>query len=357
MDNEEKKEGISMGWFFLLIIVCIGLWVGGLYGTHYFVKKHWHSDNLITKEEAELKQNILVDSGIFGDSSGAINALFSALAFAGVIFAIILQKKELVLQREELEQTREELKGQKEEFIQQNETLRRQRFENTFFQMMSLQQEIVNTLSYSNTQIIPVGTQMPKIEGRDVFRVLYEYLNAYYIDINEDKIDCYSLKEALFKKHYSLRKMTVDPSSQENPDVISFVEPYFDYSPYNDADQPQYLDHYFRHLYRMVKFIDETKLLPDDFDERYQYTSMIRATFSRYEFVWLFYNGLSENGVGEFKRLVEKYALLRGIRFDMLAIDDEKRYYQNLLDTDSIDSTDSDNFYNKSAFVKTQPRT
>ena len=351
MDNEEKKEGISMGWFFLLIIVCIGLWVGGLYGTHYFVRKHWHSDNSITKEEAELKQNILVDSGIFGDSSGAINALFSALAFAGVIFAIILQKKELGLQREELEQTREELKGQKEELIQQNETLRRQRFENTFFQMMSLQQEIVNTLSYTYSIFTSKGIGNSVFKGRDVFRALYEKGNAYYIDIQQKKIDCQNLKEALFKKHNSFRKMTVDPSSQENS------EPYFDYSPYNDADQPQYLDNCFRHLYRMVKFIDETKLLPDNFDERYQYTSMIRATFSRYEFVWLFYNGLSENGVGDFKRLVEKYALLRGIRFDMLAIDDEKRYYQNLLDTNSIDSTDSDNFYNKSAFVKTQPRT
>ena len=174
--------------------------------------------------------------------------------------------------------------------------------------------------------------------------------------LQQKKIDCQNLKEALFKKHNSFRKMTVDPSSQENSDVISFVEPYFDYSPYNDADQPQYLDHYFRHLYRMVKFIDETKLLPDDFDERYQYTSMIRATFSRYEFVWLFYNGLSDNGI-KFKLLMERYALLRGIRLDMLAIDDEKQYYQNLLDTDFIDSTDSDNFYNKSAFVKTQPKT
>ena len=82
---------------------------------------------------------------------------------------------------------------------------------------------------------------------------------------------------------------------------------------------------------------------------------MIRATFSRYEFVWLFYNGLSDNGI-RFKFLMEKYALLRGIRLDMLAIDDEKRYYQNLLDTDSIDPTDSENFYNKSAFVKTQPK-
>lgn len=49
------------------------------------------------------------DRGTFGDMFGAVNTLFSGLAFAGVIYAIILQKKELALQRQELEETRGEL--------------------------------------------------------------------------------------------------------------------------------------------------------------------------------------------------------------------------------------------------------
>lgn len=48
--------------------------------------------------------------GTFGDMFGAINALFSGLAFVGIIYAIILQKRELMLQRLELESTRVELK-------------------------------------------------------------------------------------------------------------------------------------------------------------------------------------------------------------------------------------------------------
>ena len=47
--------------------------------------------------------------GLFGDSFGALNSLFSGLAFAGVIIAILLQRNELKLQREELELTRTEL--------------------------------------------------------------------------------------------------------------------------------------------------------------------------------------------------------------------------------------------------------
>lgn len=50
------------------------------------------------------------DRGTFGDTFGAINALFSGLAFAGIIYTILLQRKELALQRQELADTRIELK-------------------------------------------------------------------------------------------------------------------------------------------------------------------------------------------------------------------------------------------------------
>lgn len=47
--------------------------------------------------------------GVFGDSFGAINALFSGLASAGVIWAILLQRQELQIQRQELILQREEM--------------------------------------------------------------------------------------------------------------------------------------------------------------------------------------------------------------------------------------------------------
>ena len=40
--------------------------------------------------------------GTFGDMFGAVNALFSGLALAGIVVAIILQRHELELQRREL---------------------------------------------------------------------------------------------------------------------------------------------------------------------------------------------------------------------------------------------------------------
>jgi len=47
--------------------------------------------------------------GQFGDMFGAVNATFSGLAFAGLIYAILLQREDLALQRSELELTRKEL--------------------------------------------------------------------------------------------------------------------------------------------------------------------------------------------------------------------------------------------------------
>ncbi|MGK0175535.1 MAG: hypothetical protein ACI9AT_001922 [Ulvibacter sp.] len=50
------------------------------------------------------------DRGTFGDLFGAVNALFSGLAFAGLIYTIVLQKQDLKLQRNEIALNRAELK-------------------------------------------------------------------------------------------------------------------------------------------------------------------------------------------------------------------------------------------------------
>ncbi|MFT5725639.1 MAG: hypothetical protein ACI9JN_002765 [Bacteroidia bacterium] len=70
--------------------------------------------------------------GVIGDSFGAVNALFSGFAFAGVIITIVMQARELELQRNEIKET-------KEVFTQQT-------FDNMFFQLLGTQQSIVDSL-------------------------------------------------------------------------------------------------------------------------------------------------------------------------------------------------------------------
>lgn len=48
-------------------------------------------------------------------------------------------------------------------------------------------------------------------------------------------------------------------------------------------------DHYFRHLYTILRFITENEWL--GVDKQYKYATFVRATLSRYELVMLYYNG------------------------------------------------------------------
>ena len=233
--------------------------------------------------------------GTFGDQFGAVNALFSGLAFTGLIYTIILQRKDLELQRndlrlqrEELALNRKEMEDQTVEFEKQNETLRIQRFENTFFQMLSQFQEVVSGLTVT-VRLSRVDTEFT---GREIFRVLFERTTVY-VDIPTENRSI----QAFRGMRGALEKLGLDS--------------------YMKSDEPTYFDHYFRLLYRVLKFVNDTPLI-SRFEDKYIYTSMLRAILSRYELVWLYYNGLSEYGNEKLKPLIERYAMLKNIREDLL---------------------------------------
>lgn len=270
--NSNNNENTN---YWLLILLSVG--VIGL-----FCLSWWWIDETF---------NDSVEQGQFGDKFGAVNALFSGLAFAGLIFTIILQKKELALQREELTQTREELKGQKEQLAEQNKTLKIQRFENTFFQMLNQFQEIVNNISYSYNDI---SGRSHTVKGREAFYESFETAihNTKLTDWNPVHIS---------NQYIGMR------------DIIRSIG----YEGYMESFTPTYFDHYFRFLYRILNFV-KTSPLVTDYEEEYEYTCMLRAMLSRYELVWLYYNGLSY-GKDKLKPLIERYAMLNNLRGELLA--------------------------------------
>jgi hypothetical protein len=90
-------------------------------------------------------QSLWPSRGQFGDMFGAVNALFSGLAFAGIILTILLQREELKAQKKELQLNTAALNAQKDEMNaqwkelgKQNSNLKRQRFETTFFNMWNI---------------------------------------------------------------------------------------------------------------------------------------------------------------------------------------------------------------------------
>lgn len=131
-NNSNNQERVSYKWLFIPIALAILLCAA----------------NLLILIVYPLTQND--GPGTFGDMFGVSNALFSGLVFAGLIYAILLQKKELELQRKELKYTRKELKGQKVQLEGQKKQLEIQNFENRFFSLLTLLNNIVSSFRHHN---------------------------------------------------------------------------------------------------------------------------------------------------------------------------------------------------------------
>lgn len=92
---------------------------------------------------------------------------------------------------------------------------------------------------------------------------------------------------------------------------------------YENASIIRILDHYFRYLYRILKFIDETDLITgkDDADihrQKHSYSALLRAQLSTFELVLLHYNSQSSMGKEKFLPLLKKYDMLDNLRTDLL---------------------------------------
>lgn len=291
-ENENINEPKSWKWWLFAIVICLLIWCGG-----YILTKWLSGCSCIFQVDGDS-----APSALFGDSFGGVNALVSALAFAGMIVTFAFQRYELSMQRQEL-------KSQREEFTSQNKTLRLQRFENTFFSMMELQQSIVNDLyaEEENTRIVledaPDGMGKQKKEvitqyqhrGRDLFRYAFMVVEHTVKDDTPKGHNVNGLYCLLYEKG-----------------LKSFDEYY----------TVSLFDHYFRHLYTILKFIDQNDWLGEN--EQYKYATFLRATLSRYELVMLYYNGFF---YAKMKRLMEKYHLLNNLRTDLLTLTQENYIY------------------------------
>lgn len=237
------------------------------------------------------------ERGQFGDQFGAVNALFSGLAFAGLIITILQQRKDLYYQRKELEQTNQEMARQTKEFDAQNKTLKRQQFENSFFELLRILQTLVNDLQIKIEFICSNECEIKSLHGREIFQELFT---------KREK------KAIVFPSCYL--PSILEKAESEEFDFIANSKGYY------------FLYHYFRFVYRILKFVDDSRELETD-AERYLYIAFLRSTFSNYEIATLFYNGLSCLGKDKFKPLAEKYALFDNIDIRLLASKTDLKCY------------------------------
>lgn len=225
--------------------------------------------------------------GEFGDRFGAVNALFSGLAFAGLLVAILLQRRDLQLQREELRETRAEFERQRHQMEAQNLTLRRQTFENTFFQLLRGHNDIVNAIDLRDYR----AGAIVKTAGRDCFRIFYTRFRAAYADIQAE-------------------------GGRTAPQAI--VAAYDKFFAKEQAD----VAHYFSQLHDVLDFVDAS-----DMAEKSFYAGLFRGQLSTFELALLFYHCLSGRAA-ELKTRVEQFAMLRALPQGILVQAEHAEFYQ-----------------------------
>lgn len=201
---------------------------------------------------------IPAERGTFGDMFGSVNALFSGIALAGVIYTILLQ-------RIELRQNTTELRGQKEQLARQNETMDLQKFETSFFQLLSFHHKLLDAITYT-----PLNR---KLDGSKALEEIY-----------------------------------VDFSKYDFSPLSSFEE----YAEHIFGDSIG-LRHYFNNLYYIVKFIHEDKVY-----DKWKYIGILRSQLSTSEQALLFYNCLGNRDSEKFKSLIEEYALFENMDYELL---------------------------------------
>lgn len=237
----------------------------------------YHIDNVT--QGSHTMQNY----GLVGDSFGIYNALFSALAFFGVIYTLYLQQKD-----------------RKEETLV-----------NRFYKMLDYQNELIEDMTVYPVIINKNKTNIKPVSGRKVF-VQYKIQLKYLIKAIEDVVREQNFglsKTDIADIAYSVFYYGSSPTWKEF--MIEYLKDYDDCEKLADSiiaklgsnkykryalDRPSqnYLSVYFRNMYNTIKVIDSANLL--DEKEKKAYVKMLRARLCNAELYVLFFNLLSRFG-------------------------------------------------------------
>lgn len=210
-------------------------------------------------------------SGAFGDSFGGLSAFMATLAAIGAWQAVILQRKEITD------------RGKETSIAQQ--LAKKQAFESTFFSMVSYFGSLVES-----TEITPIHYNFRSMSkgGSIVERGIPQ-------------------KGKLAYEHLALKLERKIVENEED----SILELWSQF--YNNSKGD--LGHYFRVLYNIFLFIDESSI-----SSKWDYSRFLRAQLSNSELIILAFNCAYGHGDPKFLRLTIKYSLLDNLD---LKIDEE----------------------------------
>lgn len=273
--KDQQKARVNWKEVFLVVAVLLAVflvWYGGWL---------WIDKNVPDAGTGSDTSLISAIRGQFGDKFGAVNALFSGLAFAGIILTIYFQRKDLVAT---------------------HASMRSERFDNTFFQLLRLQSEIAlrvsikgktgkeafEALNLATKQIDPdfaVFQALQKISRERVRQIIdaRSVMPEHFPELEPS--DIANLREALSTGVRSLENY-LDPDPNMHKAKIRAAY---------ERVCLEHLDdfaHYFRTVYHTLRYLDESNLIEDE--DRKTYSRFLRAQLSDDELVAIFYNSICE---------------------------------------------------------------
>lgn len=301
-EKEIKKEGLlierrvrifsCLGWFFV-----IGGAIFGSIGVYFQLKSN---QNVIKFHEI---------GDFIGGTVASLWALsglfFIYVAFLGQQKQMLFQILELKFSRFEVRTTRYELEGQKKQMIEQNNSIKLQRFENIFFNMISILHEIVNNIDLVQKENIVT------IKGRSIIEQLNQSERKTHFSTIKGK-DCFvkfydDFKE-FFSEHYNL-----EITELEN---IRFC--FGEFSKKNSAD----LIHYLNQIYQISLIIERA-----DVKNKKEYVDILMSQLSTSEIYLIFYASLQKGRNPYYLKFFKKYTVLNGLNKEMLIKDEHYNLY------------------------------
>ncbi len=231
------------------------------------------------------------------------------------------------------------LTKQSKQIAEQIEEQRQARFESTFFNLIKTHHEITNNIRIDYKRLTSSGEETFELRGREVFswyasdlKNIYKFLSATTFEEAFKAASDYDYVSSLYEiTENDFKEVT----GRQSLDVARKTYQLF-------FNKFHYLiGHYFRHLYHILKFIDDNKgkeierlmnptpeQLRDIENTYYKYAGFVQAQMSSDELFVLFYNQLKFPKMG---KLVEDYNVLENLAFEDLIIESHKEFYKKSL--------------------------
>jgi len=278
-----------LGLFFLVVAIWL-FW--GIFGAEYLLKNRWPASDSLQSVASTVASDVLPEAktselerlGQVGDLFGGINALFAALAFAGVVVAAYQQGKS----------TRLAFK---------------QSVESTFFSAIEIHHKIVDGLTFQRDKIF---------DGQ--YLEMQRLLQSVGMKVQEPRKAV--LGREVFGDVISAISTRGTAAGGATMDMV-----YENYKHLQNRHN-YVLGHYFRNFYQILKFLDDDETL--DFNGKRKYASYLRAQLSSDELALLMINCSGKMvDEGQFRLLLVRYRMLEHL--PLLKVGDEYVYAaQNL---------------------------